>query len=354
MAFTGKIAALSLQFLLLGCSSHMARMDPAVAGMATSAPASASAETAATPVQRFGALSVRGNRIVDAQGRAVALSGVSHFWSNTGFGQEAFYNPETVAYFAKDWHASLFRAAMGADSDGSYLDDPQANRKRAETVIDAAIANGAYVIIDWHSHHAERNPREAMQFFTAMARKYGGTPNVIYEIYNEPLADTRWKDDVKPYALKVIAAIRSVDPDNIIIVGSPHWSQDADIAAQDPIAGYVNIAYTMHFYAGTHKADLRTRTQAALDAGLPIVVTEWGTINADGDGAVAAAETRRWVEFMDENCLSNANWAVSNKREGASIFKPGTSPTGPWSDADLTASGRLVKQIVLNGTRVCG
>ena len=186
-----------------------------------------------------------------------------------------------------------------------------------------------------------------------MARKYGGTPNVMYEIYNEPLADADWSRDVKPYALKVIAAIRAVDPDNIIIVGSPHWSQDADIAAKDPITGYTNIAYTMHFYAGTHTGELRARTENARDAGLPVIVTEWGTINADGDGDVAPAETRRWVEFMDRNCLSNANWAVSNKEEGASIFKPGTSPTGPWRDDNLTASGKLVKEIVKNGTRVC-
>lgn len=151
----------------------------------------------------------------------------------------------------------------------------------------------------------------------------------------------------------MIAAIRKNDPDNLIIVGSPTWSQDVDIAAQDPITGFKNIAYTMHFYAGTHKEDLRSKTQTALDKGLAIFVTEWGTINANGDGAVDYASTNTWFEFMNKHCLSNANWAVSDKNETASIFKAGTPSKGPFSDKDLTTSGVFVKTLVKTGTKIC-
>lgn len=305
-----------------------------------------------TYVERFGALSVTDGKITDSRGRNIALSGMSHFWSNTGYGQEAIYNADIVNYIADEWDASLFRAAMGVDAKGGYLVDKE-NEMRTRTVIDAAIAKGAYVIIDWHSHHAEKYPEAAVEFFTRMANIYGKNDNIIYEIYNEPLNDVSWDQDVKPYSEKVIAAIRAVDPDNIIIVGSPTWSQDVDIAAQNPITGYDNIAYTMHFYAGTHGTELRTKTEAALKAGAAVFVTEWGTINANGDGDVATQSVREWVEFMDKHCLSNANWSISNKAEGASIFKPGTSQTGGWSDDDLTASGKVVKEIVQNGTHIC-
>jgi endoglucanase len=342
------IAITAIAGLLSACGGAGA----ADTNSASVTPATASTAAPPTPVELFGALSVTGNRITDASGRAIALSGPSHFWSNTSWSQEGLYHAEAVNYFADEWNASLFRAAMGVDAGGGYLED-KANETRARKVVDAAIAKGAYVLIDWHSHHAEKHPEEAVKFFTRMAEIYGDKPNVIYEIYNEPL-NVSWSDTLKPYSEKVIAAIRKIDPDNLIIVGTPNWSQDVDVAAKDPIKGYKNIAYTMHFYAGTHRDELRAKTQKALDAGLAIMVTEWGAINANGDGDVDAASVQEWFAFLNKNCLSNANWAVSTKKEGASIFKTTSSQSGPWTDADLTPSGKLVKEIVKGGTRVCG
>jgi endoglucanase len=304
---------------------------------------------AATPVQTHGALHVDGNRIVDQAGKPVALAGPSFFWSNTDWGQEKFYNKAAVDTFVHDWHASIVRAAMGVDAKGGFLQDP-ANEARIEAVIDAAIADGVYVIIDWHSHHAEQYSEQSVAFFQRMARKYGRTPNVIYELYNEPLKDVSWSGAIKPYAQKVIAAIRAIDPDNLIVVGTPTWSQDVDLAAADPIQGK-NIVYTLHFYAGTHKQSLRDKADVALKKGLPLMVTEWGSVNADGNGAVDYAETGRWQDYLRAHCLSQAQWAVSDRKEGASLFKPGTSGTGPWTDADLTESGKLLRTI-LKGWKV--
>jgi len=300
---------------------------------------------AATPVKQHGALSVSGTHIVDAHGDPVALSGVSFFWDNTGWGQERFYNAGTVHRFACDWHASLIRAAMGVDTRGGYLEDPKANRARVDTLVRAAKKDGIYVLIDWHSHHADSNTDAAVAFFTDMAKTYGKLPNVIYELYNEPLNTADWHTQVKPYAEKVIDAIRAVDPDNLIIVGSPTWDQDVDVAAADPITGRANIVYALHFYAGTHKDDLRAKARKAIDLGAPLFVSEWGTVNADGNGAPDTESTAAWQAFMRANCLSQANWAVSDKAESASLFKPGTKPAG-WTDADLTLSGLMVRDIV--------
>ncbi len=297
-------------------------------------------------VARHGALAVEGNQIVDRQGEAVSLAGPSLFWANNGWGGERFYNAGAVRKVARDWNATLIRAAMGVEANGGYLEDQAGNRAKVETVVEAAIAEGIYVIIDWHSHHAEDHPEAAVEFFTQMAEQYGHQPNVIYEIYNEPLADVSWSETLKPYSEKVIAAIRAKDPDNLIVVGTPSWSQDVDDAAKDPITGYANIVYTLHFYAGTHKQELRDKAKLALDQGLALMVTEWGTVNANGDGGVDEESTQEWLDFMAHHNLSHANWALNAKEESASMLKPNAPTDGSWTEEDLTESGKLVRQVI--------
>lgn len=303
---------------------------------------------AATAVATHGALSVKGNQIVGANGNPVSFAGSSLFWSNNGWGGDKYYNADVVAYLQRDWNATIVRAAIGADKNGGYASDPEGNFAKAERVIDAAIAQGMYVIVDWHAHDAEKHPDLAVRFFERVARKYGASPNVIYEIYNEPLKHVDWSKQIKPYAETVIASIRAIDPDNLIIVGTQTWSQDVDKAAADPIKGFENIAYTLHFYAGSHKQDLRDKAQQALDAGIALMITEWGAVNANGDGGVDREETERWLAFARKNNLSISNWALNDKQEGSSQLKHGTSPDGKWTDADLTEAGLYVKNIVLN------
>ncbi len=306
---------------------------------------------AQSPVEKNGALSVQGSKIINRQGDPVSLAGCSFFWSNTNWGGAKYFHKEVVDWLYKDWKASIVRAAMGVDAPGGYLKHPS-NKKRVKRVVEAAINNGMYVIIDWHSHHAERYEDEAVKFFKEMASLYGDKDHVIYEIYNEPL-DISWSKVIKPYAEKVIKAIREIDPDNLIVVGTPNWSQDVDSAANNPIKGYKNIAYTLHFYAGTHEEELLDKAKEAVNKELPLFVTEWGTVNANGDGAVDTVWTMKWMDFLCENKLSHCNWSVTDKKEGASLLKPGASSHGKWDDDDLTESGKLVREIIRNWDKKC-
>ena len=303
---------------------------------------------AGSPVARHGALSVSPEgKIVGENGEVVSLAGPSFFWSTTGWGQERFYNAEAVNFFADEWNAGIVRAAMGVEVEGGYLSDREGNLERVFTIVDAAIDKGIYVLIDWHTHHAEDNVGEAMAFFQAMARRYGDTPNVIYEIYNEPLDTTEWSRLIKRYAQDyLIPAIREVDPDNIILVGTRTWSQDVDLAVADPVVGFENIAYTFHFYAGTHGDDLRDKLTGALDAGLPIIVSEWGSVNADGNGKVAKASTRKWLKILEDRQLIHLIWSVSDKKEGSAMFKRGAPSNGGWTDDHLTPSGKLARDTI--------
>ena len=259
-------------------------------------------------VEKNGRLRTDGNRIVGDHGKPVAVHGMSHFWSQW---EGEFYTAETVNWLVKDWHVTLTRAALGVHAGAlGYQQQPAREIAKIKRVINAAIANDIYVIIDWHDHHAEDNVEGAVAFFSQMAKTYGAYPHIIYEIYNEPLK-VSWSETVKPYAERVIAAIRKHDPDNLIVVGTPYWSQRVDEAAADPIHD-INVAYVLHFYAATHKADLRARAQKALDMGVALMVTEWGTVEASGNGGIA---TSPWPSGA-------RSW-----RNTTSVVRPGPSQT---------------------------
>ena len=307
---------------------------------------------AATPVGQHGRLSVSGHQIVDGHGRAVSLAGLSLFWSNTGWGGDAFYNADAVQWARDDWGVQVVRAAMGVEGDGGYLQDPT-NLAKVEAVIQASVRAGIYVIVDWHSHHAEDSQDEAVAFFSHIARRYGHLPNIIYEVYNEPLGGVSWSATVKPYAERVVDAIRAIDPGNLIVVGSPTWSQDVDVASDDPVVGRGNIAYALHFYAESHTASLRAKARAALENGAPLFVTEWGTVNAFARGSVAERSVAAWMEFLAEHKISHCNWSLNDRDETASALVPGADPRGGWSAAQLTESGRVVKRILASWSRTC-
>jgi endoglucanase len=287
-------------------------------------------------VKLHGQLKVKGTALVDAKGNAVALHGMSFGWHNWW---PRFYNEGAVHELSTKWNCTVIRAAMGVEPDSGYLKSPERSITLMKHVIDACIKENVYVIIDWHDHNIHQ--REAVDFFSMMSKQYGKSAHVIYEIYNEPDRET-WPE-VKTYSEAVIKAIRANDPDNIILVGSPHWSQDVHIAAGDPINGYDNLMYTMHFYAGTHKKWLRDRTDEAIKKGLPVFISECAGMEATGNGPLDNNEWKAFAGWMDEKQLSWVGWSVSDKNETCSVLEKSAASTGNWKEEDIKEWGKLVK-----------
>jgi endoglucanase len=289
-----------------------------------------------------GQLHVDGTALVDEAGNAVQLKGPSSMWLNwetSGYAQ----SPEGVKFFRDNWQASLIRAAMGVDATGAYLVNPDKAKSQVRAIVDLAIQLGIYVIIDWHDHAAETHQAEAIAFFTEMATEYGAYPNVLYETYNEP-QKVDWNTVVKPYHEAVVAAIRAVDPDNVIILGTPNWSQYVDVAAANPVVG-TNLMYTLHFYSCSHGQSLRNRGTAAYNLGLPIFVTEWGATNADGGktGTLCLDEAQNWHNWMNERKISWAAWKLDDCTDLSCYFVPGTPITGNWTDEQLNGHAPFVR-----------
>lgn len=334
-------------------------------GVASGGAASGGSETGSggvsdgTPVGDHGQLSVVGAELRDASGSPVQLKGPSSMWLN--WEQDGYAESlEGLRFMRDDWGASLVRAAMGITTtdpyDADYFAQPEEALGKVRTIVDHAIELGLYVIIDWHDHDADQHQAEAIEFFTMMAEEYGDTPNVLYEVWNEPLSPTgeghTWDGVLKPYHEALVAAIRAVDPDNVIILGTPNWSQHVDSAAMNPLdpsaPGQTNLVYTLHFYACSHQAELREAGDAAIALGLPLFVTEWGATHADGGTAdnpgTCIPEAQAWHDWMNEHTISWAAWKWDNCDDESCYFaEEGPGVDGGWSDQDLHGHGSFVR-----------
>jgi endoglucanase len=284
-----------------------------------------------TPVQEHGKLSVCGTKMCDASGDPVQLKGVSSMWLHWQT-QPYAQNLQALEWMRDNWNIDVFRVAMGVEPEGAYLDDPARWKSEVETVIDNAATAGVYVIVDFHAHAAHQHQSEAVAFFSDLADRYGHLPNIIWETYNEP-EQVSWSSQVKPYHQATVAAIRQHDPDNLIVLGTPTWSQDVDVAAADPVAG-TNLMYTLHFYSCTHSQWNRDKANTAISRGLALFVTEWGASHADGglDGRLCLDEAQRWVDWMEANGISWAAWKLDVGTDSTNLLSAGAPLTGGWNN----------------------
>jgi endoglucanase len=299
-------------------------------------PGAAYAAPKGSIVARHGRLQVKGNRVVDAAGKPVTLRGMSLFWSQW---MPQFYNRGVVAWLAKDWKVTIIRAAIAARA-GGYDRNPERETAKAEAVIDAAIAQGIYVVLDWHAH--EPDPENCIRLFTHIATKYRGVPNLIYEPYNEPLPKHGWADLLKPYHSRVIEAVRAIDPGAFFVLGARSWSQDVDEAAADPLK-FDNTALVLHFYAATHKAELRAKAERAMERGSALFVTEYGITHSSGNWPINIDESRRWWDWMESHGISYLAWSICEKDEAsAALIKP-ANPNGGWPLSQVSYAGRIAR-----------
>ncbi len=284
-----------------------------------------------------GPLKVRGKDILNQYNEKIQLKGISSHglqWFDYLITDE---NIKTM----KSWGANVIRLAMYT-KEGGYID----NRAMYDTLvkdIDLALANDMYVIIDWHilsDNNPNNHKEEAKEFFNNISTKYRYIPNIIYEICNEPNVSTSW-DDIKNYANEIVPIIRK-NSNSIIIVGTPNYSQDVDSVIGNRV-GFENIMYALHFYAGTHKDDLRAKAKKALDDNVPIFVSEWGTSNADGNGGPDLNESNKWIDFINQYNLSYVNWSLADKDEKSALLLPNNTKI---SDDTLSESGKYIKSIL--------
>jgi endoglucanase len=318
---------------------------------------------AGTPAAINGWLSVKGTHLCNQAGQPIQLRGMStHGIQWYGWGK--CLNEAALDALARDWGADVLRVSLYVQ-EGGYAKNPAKFTAEADQIIDEAIKRGLYVLIDWHMltpGDPMVNLELARTYFTHMAERYSGSPNVLYEVANEP--NGKYKDAdgkshrvdwlrIKAYAEQIIPIIRAKAPKGIVIVGTPDWSSlgvsgdhDAKEILASPLAGE-NLMYSFHFYAADHGEQYRKALEAAAEK-LPMFVTEWGSQEASGDGRNDFKSAQAFIDLMAKYKISWTSWNYSDDERSGAVFKEGTAPRGPWTGDSLKEAGRWVQDKILN------
>jgi hypothetical protein len=217
--------------------------------------------------------------------------------------------------------------------------------KVLQPAVDYATSKNLYVIVDYHQidNTTGQSGTDAVTFWTQVAPVFSQYPNVIYEAFNEPIdsAGGGWTSAYQTQAQAWINAIRSGAPNNLIIVGSPNWSQYPGGAAQYPLTGG-NLAFSAHIYPGNWNTTFQARVTAAV-ANVPVFITEWGyDLVANKPSFLdpnynLETNTETWVQNLETYVNGNgASWT-------AWVADPAWGPPMFSNDGGLTDFGGAVQ-----------
>lgn len=178
--------------------------------------------------------------------------------------------------------------------------------KHIEDLIDWCRASEIYVILDLHAAPGGQtgqniddcendqpelfiDPLYQDQLCAAweqLARRYAKEPVVAaYDLLNEPLPDffSRYNDQVLPLYRRLIARIRAVDPDHMIMLEGAHWATDfsvLDDMTREEAAN--NIALQFHrYWSAPDEESLDRYTAAAERLHVPLYLGESGENNLE-------------------------------------------------------------------------
>lgn len=300
--------------------------------------------------------------IVDQDGKPFQMHGVSTH-GLSWFPQ--YVNKDAFQTFRDEWGVNMVRIAVYCrEGENAYIqkwadklrkennssvsgDSAKYNDKLIQKGVKAATELGMYVIIDWHvlNYNPNEDIKEAQAFFKKYATMYKDHDNVMFEICNEPTG-TEWKDDsgkdLFTYCTKVTKTIRDCGNDAIVICGTPSYSANVNDVIGHTLKDK-NTVYTCHFYSASHYDDPQKRMTDALDAGVPVIVSEFGICTASGDGKYDVENADKWLDLCDKYNVSYACWAISNSQESAAYFQTSEQKSdGVWTEEMLTNTSKYI------------
>lgn len=220
-------------------------------------------------------LRVEGKWIRDPNGNNVVLRGVSLAGLAQSRTRTVNQRIDMATNTANGWYSRVVRLPVepgewnaGPDNYFNNILNP---------AVQYCISKGVYVIIDWH-HVADyqQHTTATNNFWNYVAPRYKNNPQVLYEVFNEPINPNDWTT-FKNWVQPIVNNIRSKAPNNLVLVASPRWATQLSGAINNPVTGG-NIVYVSHNYPSNPATGTASWDAAFGNAAnkYPVLVTEWG------------------------------------------------------------------------------
>lgn len=222
-------------------------------------------------------LQVEGNHLVNPEGDPVTLRGVS-------LCSLSWHEPMKLLSTLTDkeagWNANVVRLPIQPE-EWRRLGPAAYMTERLDPAVKQCREKGIYCVVDWHEI-ADWDKRETAgkleNFWRYVAPRYADDPNILYEVFNEPIGPAKRTRDTwlafRETAQPWVDMVRAQAPDTVLLVGSPHWSQMPSFAVDDPFTGE-NLVYVAHVYGGW-KAETWNELFGDAAETIPLFVSEWG------------------------------------------------------------------------------
>ena len=321
-------------------------------------------------IEKWGRLKIVNKQLCSESGQAVQLKG----WSTFGLQWQVSCYSKRAVEAMKAFGANSVRVAMYV-KEGGFENDRGGMINKVKDFISWTKELGLYCVVDWHILNTCGNPEQTLNqsmggqgaeyFFTEIANyvKQNDCKHVLYELCNEP-NQCNW-NNIKNYANIVTDVIQNIDRGAIMILGTPQWCQLINEAVSSPMSKHQDyILYSFHFYSCSHMNFLSKLQSAA--ASIPVVVSEWGAVNFDGDQQqttingqndfiICTNESDNLLAVCDGDNNGGVKiswwyWNWGDKFEGSSSWRS----CGNYKEEDMLASGRYIKDKLCGDSDDCG
>jgi endoglucanase len=293
-------------------------------------------------------LHTEGNQLKDPDGNTVILRGVSMIdigaeesWYGGIYNNiDRLVNKNDSQGSSPGWYTKIIRIPVIPYDSGFQSPIPYVNgsddfyNTLLRPVIDYCKQKDVYAIIDWHYvDDVNIHAQTTTEFWTYIAPKFANDSHVLFELYNEPINNNSSEAEnwnvVRGYMQNWYNIVRAAAPDNLILVGTPTWSQVLTPTINNPINGN-NIMYVVHTYP-SHWGNSWNRDQISQTAQVhPLIMTEWGFSQSNEEpGSIAYGSISDYgqplMDFIESRGISNTAWCA-NYEWGPPMY---------WSDGTL-------------------
>ncbi|MFB6342674.1 cellulase family glycosylhydrolase [Saccharicrinis sp. FJH62] len=287
--------------------------------------------------------------------------------------EEGSWAPAAQEYFFEDYKAAGYstvripvRWYTHTEESAPYkISESWMNR--VETIVDWALNQGFFVIINAHHSEPVKEDYEGQKerwdsIWSQVAVRFKDKPDkLFFELMNEPNGWT--VDNVNEYNHRVLGIVRKTNPTRIVVLAGNNWSSANDMVNPDVI--FPDDPYlfgTWHSYdpwefGGQGKgtwgtaadknaiASLFTKVHTWSDqTGIPVLLGEFGStyVNDDGGDSDLNSRFRHYACFVENAIKSKVAFTVWDDNGWFQVYMRQTRKWKEWNDIILHYSPQSV------------